>query len=278
MIIFGFSNVCICLHSKQAHVYKDGQKGKRIDPRGKTGCGGFIPARQNITNIAEILNIPRTTISYVMKKFQEWGMVENIKRVERPCLIRGRDYWKLERLVKNDRRAPLGKITAKFNKYRVRRVCTKTVKRKFKFHNFWRGVYRVRVVVKKVNQKNRVSWCIGKRWRTVNNFWNNVIFSDESRGFIYVWRKPEEGWRPDLVRRCEQRPVKVMLWGCICYSGVRTLSKVDGNINAQKYTTILEDNIWPVIAHHFPNNIFLFQDDNAPGTQGCFDQAVLCNE
>ena len=42
----GFSNVCICLHSKQACVYKDGQKGKRTDPRGKTGCGGFIPARQ----------------------------------------------------------------------------------------------------------------------------------------------------------------------------------------------------------------------------------------
>ena len=197
-------------------------------------------------------------------------MVENIKRVGRPCLIRERDYQKLERLVKNDRRAPLGKITAKFNKYRVRRVCTKTVKRKFKFHNFWWGVYRVRVVVKKVNQKNRVSWCIGKRWRTVNNFWNNMIFSDESRGFIgedqriYVWRKPEEGWRPDLVGRREQRPVKVMLCGCICYSGVRTLSKVNGNINAQKYTTILEDNIWPVIARHFPNNIYLFQDDNAP--------------
>ena len=74
----------------------------------------------------------------------------------------------------------------------------------------------------------------------------------------------EEGGRPDLVERHEQRPVKVMVWGCICYSGAGTLSKVDGNINAQKYTNILEDTIWPVIARYFPNNNYLFQDDNAP--------------
>ena len=32
--------------------------------------------------------------------------------------------------------------------------------------------------------------------------------------------------------------------GCICYNGVGTLTKVEGNtgINADKYTSILEDN------------------------------------
>jgi hypothetical protein len=38
------------------------------------------------------------------------------------------------------------------------------------------------------------------------------------------------------------RTFRVMVWGCICYNGVRTLTKVEGNINADKYTTILEDN------------------------------------
>ena len=81
---------------------------------------------------------------------------------------------------------------------------------------------------------------------------------------IYVWRKPEEVWRPDLIKRRAQCPVKVMVWGCICFNGVGTLCKVDGNINTQKYIAILEDNIWYVIARHFPRNNFLFQDDNAP--------------
>ena len=247
-----------------------GRKGKELTPEVKEVAVDLYEQGKNIKDIAEILSISRTTISYVIKKFRERGTVENIKRSGRPCLIKERDYRSLERLVKTDRRAPLGEITARFNEYRDRRVSTKTVKRKLKFHNFKRGVYRKKVVIKRVNRKNRVSWCRGKRWRTVGNFWKNVIFSDESQVFIgedqriYIWRKPEEGWRPDLVERREQNSVKVMIWGCICYSGVGTLSKVDGNINAQKYTDILEDNIWPVIARHFPHNNYLFQDDNAP--------------
>ena len=93
-----------------------------------------------------------------------------------------------------------------------------------------------------------------------------MIFSDESQKFIgedqriFIWRKPdEEGWRPDLLERRERNPVKVMIWGCICYSGVGTLSKVDGNINFKKYTDFLEDNIWPVIAPHFPHKITYFK-------------------
>ena len=107
--------------------------------------------------------------------------------------------------MKNDRRAPLGEITAKFNEIRDRKVCAKTVRRKLKEHRLRRGVYRKRVVVKTVNRKKRVSWCRGKRWQTVN-FWKNIIFSDKSQVYIgedqriYIWRKPEEGWRPDLVK------------------------------------------------------------------------------
>ena len=39
---------------------------------------------------------------------------------------------------------------------------------------------------------------------------------------------------------------------------------MDGIINRHKYIEILENNLWPVIARHFPDQHFLFQDDNAP--------------
>ena len=55
-----------------------------------------------------------------------------------------------------------------------------------------------------------------------------------------------------------------MIWGCICWYGVGTLTCITGNIFSEKYKTILEDNIWPVIARHFPDNEYLFQGDNAP--------------
>ena len=242
----GYSSVNFWNFHSSAFVYirkklvfvKMGRKGKELTQK-KQVVVELYQQGEKITNIAEILKIPRTTTSYVIKKFQERGSTENSKRSGRPCLIQGRSYRQLERLVKNDRRAPLGEITAKFNEIRDRKVCAKTVRRKLKEHRLRRGVYRKRVVVKTVNRKKRVSWCRGKRWQTVNNFWKNIIFSDESQVYIgedqriYIWRKPEEGWRPDLVKRREQCPVKVMIWGCICYSGVGTLAKVDGNINAE---------------------------------------------
>ena len=47
-------------------------------------------------------------------------------------------------------------------------------------------------------------------------------------------------------------------------NGVGTLAFVEGNINADKYIEIQEDNSWPVIARHFQKNDYIYQDDNAP--------------
>lgn len=42
------------------------------------------------------------------------------------------------------------------------------------------------------------------------------------------------------------------------------LCLVDGNITAQKYINILYEHLRPVIARHFSDKPYLFQDDNAP--------------
>ena len=38
---------------------------------------------------------------------------------------------------------------------------------------------------------------------------------------------------------------------------------MDGNINALKYINIFDNNLWPVIARHFPDGNYTFMDDNA---------------
>jgi hypothetical protein len=54
-----------------------------------------------------------------------------------------------------------------------------------------------------------------------------------------------------------------MIWGCITWYGVGTLCKVDGNINAVKYRDILDNHLWPILARHFADKSYRFQDDNA---------------
>jgi len=97
-----------------------------------------------------------------------------------------------------------------------------------------------------------------------------VIFNDEFKvevGFVsqlFTLRKVGEEWHPACMGPPPTKRLNVMLWGCLTYHGVGTLSFINGNITARKYEGILEENLWPVIAHHFPNHNCLFQDDNAP--------------
>jgi hypothetical protein len=73
-----------------------------------------------------------------------------------------------------------------------------------------------------------------------------------------------------------------MMWGCICYNGVGKITKVEWNIDADKYISILPDTIWPVIVRRFQGNDYLFQDDNAPvnrvrSTKECVARTRLKN-
>ena len=67
------------------------------------------------------------------------------------------------------------------------------------------------------------------------------------------------------------------MWGCIDMPQRRKKTYEGGReyINADKYTTILEDNIWPVIVRHFPGNNYLFHDDNAHEHRAIYLSMVL---
>ena len=104
----------------------------------------------------------------------------------------------------------------------------------------------------------------------VDGYWNRVIFSDESKveigldNRVYIWRRAGEEWLPASTSPPPRKRLGVMIWGCITFNRVGTLDFLEGSINALKYTDILEDNLWPVVARHFPQNNSIFLDDNAP--------------
>ena len=63
-------------------------------------------------------------------------------------------------------------------------------------------------VLKYTKKKFRMSHNIGEQFPTKCLFPLSVVGEDQR---IYIWRKPEESWRPNLVHRPEQRPVKVLI-------------------------------------------------------------------
>jgi hypothetical protein len=51
-----------------------------------------------------------------------------------------------------------------------------------------------------------------------------------------------------------------MAWGIVLLEYIGACRKMLGNDRIN----ILDDNLWPVIAQHFPTSPYIFQEDNAP--------------
>ena len=181
-----------------------------------------------------------------------------------------RDRNALKRLVKGNRRLTLQNITAKLNECKTKTFSQKTLQRVLHSEGHKRRLAKKKMVVREANRKKRVKWCKEQRDRTVDNYWKKVIFSDKSQivlstnNRVYIWRKDDEKYNPHLICFRSERKVSLMIWGCICYDGVRTLTAVEGNVNSAKYIDILYKNLWPVVVWYFEGKEYLFMDDNAP--------------
>jgi hypothetical protein len=77
------------------------------------------------------------------------------------------------------------------------------------------------MVVKEINRKKQLTWCLQKRGWTVNKNWKHIKFSDESQivigqnNQVYVWRTAHEAYRPEcMTAECVPKD-SVTIWGCI---------------------------------------------------------------
>lgn len=246
----------------------------RKSPELSTGCKESIVAMvrngQSFGEVARLLNLPKSTVYSVWKKFSSNGSVENGKRSGRKYSINEHAARRLIRQMKGDRKKNLKVVTADYNNNNNVQVSQKTVWRRLRQFGFRRCVCKKKIRIRVANRVKRVRWCREKRNWTVQGNWKHVIFSDESQivigddNRIYVWRKSDEAWLPECISPGVNRRLSVMIWGSITYNGVGTLSRVNGTINSDKYIEILENNLWPVIARHFPDDNYIFMDDNAP--------------
>ena len=132
-------------------------------------------------------------------------IIFQIPRVGRPRKVTRRGEVRLLRTVKKNRGKVLREITNDFNEGGVVRVHPKTIQRYLHNNNIFRRVVRKKMVVREVNKKKRLSWCLERRRWTFNLHWNQVIFSDESQivigqnNRVYVWRSSNEAYRPECT-------------------------------------------------------------------------------
>ena len=83
-----------------------------------------------------MLNVPKSHVIDVCRKFSDTGSVENKPRSGGPKKIKPRDYRQLERIVKTNRQSLLSDITTKFNEGRPDSVSRRTIKYNLHKHNY----------------------------------------------------------------------------------------------------------------------------------------------
>ncbi|GFW78788.1 transposable element Tcb1 transposase [Trichonephila clavipes] len=107
---------------------------------------------------------------------------------------------------------------------------------------------------------------------TPQQFWNEVIFSDESKFNIFgsdgrrmVSRKPNTSHHPKhTIPTVKHGGGSVMVWGCMAASGVGKLVFIDGIMHKMAYLNILQNNFKESADKLGLGSNFIFQQDNDP--------------
>jgi transposase len=129
--------------------------------------------------IAEFLSLNRRTVSYIIKRYREWGTVENLPNSGRIKNMNLRTDRLLLRMVKTNRRQTLGDLTSKFNNTTSYKLSQRTVQRHFHDAGFKRRIIAKSITIRGVNRGKRRTFCRSKYHWNVREHWSKIIFSDE---------------------------------------------------------------------------------------------------
>lgn len=215
--------------------------------------------------IAKNLSIPLSTVNRVIVQFKTEGKECTKPRPGRPKPSE-RTLRLVKRNVEQDPRSKASDIAIQAD------VSPRTAVRYLHQLGYYGRAARRKPLLRPANIKRRNDWARDMMARP-QTFWNNVIFSDESRfalfsdsGRVWVWRLPSQEF--DLKRL--QPTVKyggfsVMVWGAIWSEGRSVLVECEGNINSSKYVSILQEGLIPIFASGQMNkDSTLFMEDGAP--------------
>ncbi|GFV59535.1 transposable element Tcb1 transposase [Trichonephila clavipes] len=103
-------------------------------------------------------------------------------------------------------------------------------------------------------------------------FWEKVLFSDESKFCIFgikgcklVWRKQGTALeKENLVPTVKHGGGGVMVWGCMAANGMGRLTFIDSTLNHMGYINIVKENLKQSAQDLNHGDDFWFQQDNDP--------------
>ncbi len=219
--------------------------------------------------IGSQLNVKRTTMQSVWKKYQLTGSVSNKRVTGRPKKLTPTDVRRVCRIAIKSPKLSVASITSRLNKTVTAAVCSKTVRRYMHANKFRGRTAAKKLLISPTTRLARLNWCRQQLSMLARspNFFDRVLFSDEVRfgfssdGPVWVWRRANERYRPQCTIGRSSVRQSIMYWGCISYDGTVSLTRCTNNMKATEYIVALEGAAIQVASTECG---MVFMDDNAP--------------
>jgi transposase len=233
---------------------------------------GAIQAGKPISQAAQLTGIPFGTAKKIWAKFRETGSTKNRPRSGRPPKVTERMHRHVVRLSVKDRWMPFREIGNLVEP----QLSATTVREHVAKENLHRRVARVVPFLKPDQKRKRLAWAR----KYSGQDWDKVIWSDEcyvylgdTRGRVWVTRRPEEKWdEACLIPRFQQSSICVMVWGCIMRGKKGPLVVLEypggkgGGMTAKRYVEqVLEGKLQQFYEEmRLERDGVVFQHDGAP--------------
>ncbi|GFW63563.1 transposable element Tc1 transposase [Trichonephila clavipes] len=207
----------------------------------------------------------------MLQKFKKTGMLANNEGRGRRKIMNSITERRVIHQVKIDPKISAPKIAASTSNTLGRSVSAETVRRVLRKAGYNGRVARKKPLIGKRNRVKRLKFT-KEHILKPQQFWNEVIFSDESKFNIFgsdgrrmVSRKPNTSHHPKhTIPTVKHGGGSVMVWGCMAMSGMGKLVFIDGIMHKMAYLNILQNNLKESADNLRLGSNFIFQQDNDP--------------
>lgn len=247
-----------------------GRKGKEMSVDVKKIIIDLKKQGKSLKAIGEIVNRPKSSIQSVINNFKINKTVKAKKRPGRPRALSGSEIRNIVMCVKKNPKSNAAEI-AEEKKQNNLKVSAQTIRRYLNENGLYARTPRIKPLISKINKQKRLSFAKEHLNKSIE-FWNNVLFSDESKFCVCnstrqrkIWRRKGEAMREkNLESSVKGGGGSVMVWGCMSAAGSGNLTFIESTMKAHDYLEILRDNVRSSATNLGLQQSWIFQQDNDP--------------
>jgi transposase len=226
---------------------------------------------KTIPDISSTLEVPQRTVERILNLHKEKGDITPKTPPGRPRVLTPRDEREMFMIMRRDPTTHPSTLTNALWRTGHTPISTQTVRRTLHRAGLVAARMRRKPRLTPHQRKARLEWAKEYAEKPAN-FWDSVIFSDESsfhtheaiRG-RYVWRFSQEELKPPFVQPTTKfGGSKLQVWGCLTSQGVGWSCGLPDGLDSETYILILKDELTSTLKHYFSDfKGVVFQQDGA---------------